>query len=161
MIYLLFILIVLLCTISFLISQNDTLYYDEIPHPTTLSSPITSTTSTITTQPTPTIIPPSTSTSTVPLQSPSTTPIKQTVEQMIETFKTATGKQICVCENIFHTFLRDKRTPTPITDVDKKCFELAKQIKTTTTIPQQICTYRDNIFHPPCSGPKLNGSRCT
>ncbi len=155
-------MIVLLSTISFLISQNNTLHYNA-PNVRKTSS----ITSTITTQPTSTIIPESTS-NVSPSPSPSTsspsppsTPIKQTVEQMIEAFKTATGKQICVCENIFHTFLRDKRTPTPITDIDKKCFELAKQIKATTTTPQQMCTYRDNIFHPPCRGPKLNGSRCT
>lgn len=158
---------------SFLISQNNnTLYYDDPPPPITLPSP---TTGIIKTQPIPTNIPRSTTSTMTPLSTSTMTPLststvtplststppKQTVEQMIEAFKTATGKQICACENIFHAFLRDKRTPNPVSDIDKKCFELAKQIKAATTTPQQICTYRDNIFHPTCRGPKLNGGRCT
>lgn len=79
---------------------------------------------------------------------------------MIEDFKTSTGKQICSCEHVFHSYLRDKRQVNPTSDIDKKCFDLAKQIQATTSNPQQICSYRDKIFHSSCRGPSLNGGRC-
>jgi outer membrane biosynthesis protein TonB len=96
-------------------------------------------------------------------QQPSTQqPSTKTVDQLLDDFK-KTGQQICSCEHVFHSVIRDHRTNANFTsDSDKKCLDLAKAIMATTSNNmQQICTYRDKIFHPQCRGPSLNGGRCS
>lgn len=96
---------------------------------------------------------------------PSTTqppPSSKTVEQLIDDFK-KTGQQLCSCEHVFHSVIRDHKTNANFTsDTDKKCLDLAKAIMATSSNNmQQVCTYRDKIFHPQCRGPSLNGGRCS